>query len=144
MIYKPSPAYLLALDQIKDDPELLCNTKFRLLYWPLLHEHIVESRKIRETSVCEWCRQPISNGFNPELHHGILTKADSSRASWKGREDVEENLFMLHPSCHRPKPPNRERCWYLSCKRYGVERVKQWYLSIPYKLGKPPRLFWEN
>ena len=95
---------------------------------------------IERGSKCECC------GENAilDLHEGIVTRADAGR-DWKDLIFCSINCFLLCRDCHTNwgKMFPREKAWEVSCERYGEEVVKEWYKTLPWKIGVPRR-FWDG
>lgn len=74
---------------------------------------------------------------NPELHEGMFPRRYVNRTvNWHWRIYAGPNLFLLSADEHRPTPPPREHCYWLSCAYWGKEFVDGWIASLPFKV--PP------
>ena len=89
--------------------------------------------------ICLVCGKPFSVF---DAHEAILSRNDVR--GWKGHKKLlimsELNILPLHHVCHLHSPPSREAAWKYQEEFYGRELLKQWYYSLPFKVG-PPRLF---
>jgi len=64
--------------------------------------------------------------FQPELHHGILSKAMFRGVKDRKLLDAPCNCFLVNKACHE-RIPGPEWFWQLACERYGTDAVEQWY-----------------
>lgn len=78
-----------------------------------------------------------------DMHECVLTRNDVR--GWKGTKKLlimsELNCIPLHHKCHMDHPPSRKAAWKYQEEFYGRDLLEQWYFGLPWKLGKPPRLF---
>lgn len=76
----------------------------------------------------------ISLGSGFEMHEGIFTRAHVPRSvRWYHLLFGGPNCFLLTPEEHRPDPPDRVVCYWLSVARYGKQAVDFWVDSLPFK-----------
>ena len=78
-----------------------------------------------------------------DLHEGIVSRQDA-----RGWRPVQKRLIMtelncipLHHKCNLDNPPSREAVWEYQEAWYGRAALMDWYTSLPWKSGKPPRNF---
>lgn len=87
-----------------------------------------------------------------DMHHGIVSRQDVRgwRHKAKGVSAAKMRLLLitnelncipLHHTCNTDRPPTREQVWEFQKGFYGEEVLKEWYFSLPWRLGKPPRFF---
>lgn len=72
------------------------------------------------------CGRPLTN---PELHHGVLTKAHFRGIAKEYRAEILNapcNLFLINRACHQ-RVPEPQHFWALACERYGEKNVRAWY-----------------
>ena len=100
--------------------------------------------------LCLVCGDVIEGAW--DAHHGIVSRNDVRgfrhtvgnypyQVVRRMLIDTELNLLPLHHECHLHKPPTREEAWNCLTNIFTEEAVKEWYYSLPWKLGKPPRTF---
>lgn len=90
--------------------------------------------------ICLVCGEPFGVW---DMHEGILSRNDIR--GWRGAKKLlimsELNCTPLHHKCHMDRPPSREDTWKYQEEFYGRDLLENWYFSLPWKLGKPPRFF---
>ena len=80
---------------------------------------------------CERCGLNIAT----DLDEGIVPRCDM-RGFSKGQRQkafASCNLFLLCARCNREEAHQREWAFEQSCKRYGEDKVRQWYSSLELK-----------
>ncbi len=72
------------------------------------------------------CGSPL---VNPEMHHGIVSKARARGIKKQGCIDHRYNCFLVNHACHQ-RTPGPRHFWKVACDRYGRENVQAWYEGL--------------
>lgn len=87
---------------------------------------------IQRNNLSDWSGEYLTQ---VHMHEGILTRANVPRnVKWHIHIFHPYNCFLLLPEEHIPCPPSREWCIQKAYDRYGVENVRDWYYSLPFKV----------
>lgn len=77
-----------------------------------------------------------------EMHEGLFERKWIGKQHWQGLLFAGANSFLLRVAEHRPDPPDRTLCYWLSVIRYGRADVDLWVKSLPFKVA--PSLPWQQ
>ena len=121
---------------------IVLDTEYDVRVWRrTLRQHLFRTRLAKcENADCDTLLH--ETGF--DVHEGIVSRQDVRGWSLPKSAWIfcEYNCVMLCPDCNRNGPqPSRQFVWDLQCARYGEAAVRSWYEALPFRTGKPPRLF---
>jgi hypothetical protein len=78
--------------------------------------------------------QKLTDRSGFEMHEGIFPRSCLSGVSWAWMLHAEPNCLLLTPSEHRPQPPSRVLCYWLSVAlQRDKSLVDSWIASLPFK-----------
>ena len=81
--------------------------------------------------LCDCCGQPAARGR--DLHEGLVTRGDTQGLIWQPLIFSEMNSFLVLHEHHILRPMRRAHFLAIAERRYGVEPVKEWLESLPWK-----------
>ncbi len=70
------------------------------------------------------------------LHHCIVSKGQVRNRMMHKYLDVIENALEVCQDCHVGADAYNTRllAWNIQCRRYGRERINEWYDNLPFKV----------
>lgn len=82
--------------------------------------------------VCDCgCREPTMKGR--DMHEGLVTRGDTQGLDWQPLIFSEVNCFLVKHEHHILRPMRQGWFLKLAEQRYGMERVREWLESLPWK-----------
>lgn len=86
---------------------------------------------------------PLWRGSGFHVHEGLFPRRYVPKGiDWHWMLFSSVNCFLLTPTEHSPRPPDRAECYWLSVCWHGKDAVDQWIDSLPWKVA--PDMPWRG